>query len=212
MTRNGKIARLPRAIREQVNRKLDDGITGVEIVEWLNSLPEAQALMAAEFDGRPIREQNLSEWKAGGYRDWQMRQEALEMVRSLAEEAGDLKKAAAKEEPLTEALALWVASRYAVAAKKLAAEGVDNEAHWKLLRAFCSDIVALRQGDHSAENLKIERKRLALAKKEYELKFKDKVELGLATMLSEIRGRPDVMALFKPFRDAYVRDYSDEAA
>ena len=211
MTRNGKIARLPRAIREQVNRKLDDGITGVEIVEWLNTLPEAQALMAAEFDGRPIREQNLSEWKAGGYRDWQMRQEALEMVRSLTEDAGDLKKATAKE-PLTESLALWVAARYAVAAKKLAAEGVDNEAHWKLLRAFCSDIVALRQGDHSAENLKIERKRLALAKKEYELKFKDKVELGLATMLSEIRGRPDVMALFKPFRDAFVRDDCPEAA
>ncbi len=210
MTRNGKIARLPRSIREQVNRKLDDGITGVEIVEWLNSLPEAQALMAAEFDGRPIREQNLSEWKAGGYRDWQMRQEALEMVRSLAEEAGDLKKAV--EEPLTEALALWVASRYAVAAKKLAAEGLDGEAHWKLLRAFCSDIVALRQGDHSAENLKIERKRLALAKKEYELKFKNKVELGLATMLSEIRGRPDVMALFKPFRDAYVRGDCPKAA
>ena len=59
MTRNGKIARLPRSIREQVNRKLDDGITGVEIVEWLNTLPEAQALMAAEFDGRPIREQRL---------------------------------------------------------------------------------------------------------------------------------------------------------
>ena len=210
MTRNGKIARLPRAIREQVNRKLDDGITGVEIVEWLNTLPEAQALMAAEFDGRPIREQNLSEWKAGGYRDWQMRQEALEMVRSLAEEAGELKKAV--EEPLTEALALWVASRYAVAAKKLAAEGVDNETHWKLLRAFCRDLVALRKGDHSAETLKIERKRLALAKKEYELKFKNKLKLGIDTMLSEIRGRPDVMALFKPFRDAYVRDDCPEAA
>ena len=211
MTRNGKIARLPRSIREQVNRKLDDGITGVEIVEWLNTLPEAQALMAAEFDGHPIREQNLSEWKAGGYRDWQMRQEALEMVRSLAEEAGDLKKAAA-EEPLTEALALWVAARYAVAAKKMAAEGVDGEAHWKLLRAFCSDIVALRQGDHSAENLKLERKRLKLAEKEYELKFKNKLELGIDTMLTEIRGRPDVMALFKPFRDAYVRDDSPEVA
>ena len=210
MTRNGKIARLPRAIREQVNRKLDDGITGVEIVEWLNTLPEAQALMAAEFDGRPIREQNLSEWKAGGYRDWQMRQEALEMVRSLAEEAGELKKAV--EEPLTEALALWVASRYAVAAKKLAAEGVDNETHWKLLRAFCRDLVALRKGDHSAETLKIERKRLALAKKEYELKFKNKLKLGIDTMLSEIRGRPDVMALFKPFRDAFVRDDCPEAA
>ena len=211
MTRNGKIARLPRSIREQVNRKLDDGITGVEIVEWLNTLPEAQALMAAEFDGRPIREQNLSEWKAGGYRDWQTRQEALEMVRSLAEEAGDLKKAAAKE-PLTESQALWVAARYAVAAKKMAAEGMDGEAHWKLLRAFCSDIVALRQGDHSAENLKIERKRLELEEKEYELKLRNKAELGLAAVGDEIRGHRDIRALFEPFREACLKEFTDKAA
>jgi len=211
MTRNGKIARLPRAIREQVNRKLDDGITGVEIVEWLNTLPEAQALMAAEFDGRPIREQNLSEWKAGGYRDWQMRQEALEMVRSLAEEAGELKKAA-KEEPLTEALALWVASRYAVAAKKLAAEGMDGEAHWKLLRAFCSDIVALRQGDHSAENLKLERKRLELAEKEYETKLENKIDLGLKTLAKEIRAKPNVLQAFEQFCEVYTRERSAKAA
>ena len=211
MTRNGKIARLPRSIREQVNRKLDDGITGVEIVEWLNSLPEAQALMAAEFDGRPIREQNLSEWKAGGYRDWQMRQEALEMVRSLAEEAGELKMAA-KEEPLTEALALWVASRYAVAAKKLAAEGMDGEAHWKLLRAFCSDIVALRQGDHSAENLKLERKRLELAEKEYETKLENKIDLGLKTLAKEIRAKPNVLQAFEQFCEVYTRERSAKAA
>ncbi len=211
MTRNGKIARLPRSIREQVNRKLDDGITGVEIVEWLNTLPEAQALMAAEFDGRPIREQNLSEWKAGGYRDWQMRQEALEMVRSLAEEAGELKKAA-KEEPLTEALALWVASRYAVAAKKLAAEGMDGEAHWKLLRAFCSDIVALRQGDHSAENLKLERKRLELAEKEYETKLENKIDLGLKTLAKEIRAKPNVLQAFEQFCEVYTRERSAKAA
>ena len=211
MTRNGKIARLPRSIREQVNRKLDDGITGVEIVEWLNSLPEAQALMAAEFDGRPIREQNLSEWKAGGYRDWQMRQEALEMVRSLAEEAGDLKKAAAKE-PLTEALAIWVAARYAVATKKMAAEGVEGEAHWKLLRAFCSDIVALRQGDHSAENLKIERKRLELEEKEYEMEWKSKTQLALNALADDVRSKPHILAAFQPFREAVLKEVSDKAA
>ena len=210
MTRNGKIARLPRSIREQVNRKLDDGITGVEIVEWLNTLPEAQALMAAEFDSRPIREQNLSEWKAGGYRDWQMRQEALEMVRSLAEEAGDLKKAA-EEEPLTEALALWVASRYAVAAKKLAAEGMEGEAHWKLLRAFCSDIVALRQGDHNAEKLKLERKRLALAKKAQEVKIKRQTDLALDEFAEVLKKCPDLRQTYIEFRNT-VKERLHEAA
>jgi hypothetical protein len=34
---------------------------------WLNSLPEVQARLATEFDGRAVNEQNLSAWKQGGY-------------------------------------------------------------------------------------------------------------------------------------------------
>ena len=45
--------------------------------------------MAAEFDGKPIREQNLSEWKQGGYRDWMAQQEALEMAERLGENAAE---------------------------------------------------------------------------------------------------------------------------
>ena len=52
MTRNGKIARLPQTIREQINRRLLNGDEGKQIAEWLNTLPEVQALMAAEFDGQ----------------------------------------------------------------------------------------------------------------------------------------------------------------
>ena len=66
MTRNGKIARLPCRIRTQLNRRLQDGELGPQLVEWLNALPEAQKILAAEFGGRPINEQNLSEWRLGG--------------------------------------------------------------------------------------------------------------------------------------------------
>jgi hypothetical protein len=58
----GKIGRLPKAIQEQVNRRLDNGEKGWPLVAWLNSLPEVSAVMAAEFAGQPIREQNLSRW------------------------------------------------------------------------------------------------------------------------------------------------------
>src|SRR5882724_4449314 len=75
MTRNGKIARLSKALREELNRCIDNSEQGKSLVKWLNSLPKVQAVMSAEFDGKPIREQNLSEWKKGGYRDWQARQE-----------------------------------------------------------------------------------------------------------------------------------------
>jgi len=65
MTRRGKIARLPLAIREMVNRRLENGVEGKQIVGWLNSLPKVRALLAAEFDGQPVNEPNLSHWKTG---------------------------------------------------------------------------------------------------------------------------------------------------
>jgi hypothetical protein len=68
--RNGRIARLPRAIREELNQRLDEGQSGQSLVAWLNTLPEVISLADAEHDGKPLREQNLSEWRKGGYRDW----------------------------------------------------------------------------------------------------------------------------------------------
>jgi hypothetical protein len=83
MTRRGKIARLPKNIRDQVNQRLDDGEQGARLVAWLNSLPEAQAILARDFDGKAIREQNLSEWRKGGYREWQATSQLLEMAQRL---------------------------------------------------------------------------------------------------------------------------------
>ena len=87
MTRNGKIARLPKAIRDQLNRRLEDGQPGVRVVEWLNTLPEVHTVLTEQFDGRAINEVNLSEWKAGGFLDWQARQEMLAHTQELVEEA-----------------------------------------------------------------------------------------------------------------------------
>lgn len=42
MTRTGKIAWLPRTIREQLNRRLEDGEPGSDLVAWLNALPPAR--------------------------------------------------------------------------------------------------------------------------------------------------------------------------
>jgi hypothetical protein len=90
MTRNGKIARLPRHVREELNRRLDNGEPGVGLVEWLNNHPDAQRMLTRHFDGRPVNEQNLTEWKHGGFLDWQRHQESCEWVRSLADEADHL--------------------------------------------------------------------------------------------------------------------------
>jgi hypothetical protein len=157
-TRNGKIARLPKAVREELNRRLCDGEPGNQLVAWLNALPEVQRIVATEFGGRAVREQNLSEWKQGGYADWLRQQEALELVCSLSADGEELQTAAV--EPLTEKLVLWLAARYAVATRKMAGKDGNTEMDWKRLRELCNDVVALRRGDHSAARLKIEQERL----------------------------------------------------
>jgi hypothetical protein len=164
VTRTGKIARLPKAIRDELNRRLSDGEPGKDLVAWLNALPEVQRIVA-EFGGRPVREQNLSEWKQGGYEDWLRQQEALELVHHLSAEAEDLQVAAG--DPLSDKLGLLLVAQYAVGIRKLAGPK-DGEVDWARLREMCSDVVALRRGDHSAARLKIEQARLDREREETE--------------------------------------------
>jgi hypothetical protein len=88
MTRKGKIARLPKHIREELNCKLDDGELGVKLVEWLNALPEVNAVLKADFEGQPISESNLTQWKKGGFLDWLARREAREVIQDWPVECG----------------------------------------------------------------------------------------------------------------------------
>jgi hypothetical protein len=159
MTRTGKIARLPREIRDQLNRRLEQGEPGVRLVPWLNGLPDVQRVLASDFAGRPISEQNLSEWKAGGYRDWLARQETLAQARDLAADASEL--AQATEGRLTDHLATVLAARYAAALVGWNGE-LTGEFRGKLraLHGLCQDIVELRRGDHSGARLNLERDRL----------------------------------------------------
>ncbi len=85
MSRNGKIAHLPRAIRDQLNQRLDDGQEAKELAAWLNSLPEVQAVLTTHFERRPINEVNLSQWKQGGFVNWQSLQQRREWLARLIE-------------------------------------------------------------------------------------------------------------------------------
>jgi hypothetical protein len=155
MTRTGKIARLPKAVRDQLNKNLEDGVPGVRLVDWLNSLPEVQQVLMDQFDGRGINESNLSEWKTGGFLDWQARRDMLLHAQELAEEAEDL--TAAVPGNLAEHLSVIVAGRYAELLNKW--NGDVDEAFMKQLkglRLLCQDVAVLRRGacrtGHKAEN------------------------------------------------------------
>ena len=152
--RVGKIARLPEPVREELNERLHRGELGRECVEWLNFLPEVQAVLARDFGGRPILAQNLSEWRHGGYRDWLAGREARRVAVELGQTAlaGNSVREACPD--LTDTLAFWVAARYSVDLHRVDSTE-DPQARWKLLRQMTRDIVDLRRGDHRAKAMNL---------------------------------------------------------
>ncbi len=163
--RTGKIARLPRDIRDQLNRRLQDGEPGKTLVAWLNAQPKVQAMLKAHFDGRGVTVNNLSEWTQGGYRDWLVQQEAVEAVQRMEAESDEL--AEVSKTPVINLLSQRLAARYAVAAQAL--NRADGKVDVKLLRELCSDVVALRRSDQRAKRLQIEHDRLKLERDQFKV-------------------------------------------
>ena len=158
MTRRGKIGRLPRVIREELNRRLEDGESGRRLVAWLNSLPETKRVLAREFGGRVINGQNLSEWRRGGFQMWNGQREMVSQVQTLTADAKELERASSGE--LANHLSTVLAARYG----KLLLDWdgkmtKEMGREMRALRGLCLDVVRLRRGEHSAARLELERKR-----------------------------------------------------
>ena len=141
--RHGKIARLPRKFRDELNRRLDEGWAGPALLQWLNGLPETKRLIKEQFNGQAISQQNLSQWRLGGYRDWLLNQEAREAVEDFVADSRGLEGKMGFE--FADKLALWLCMRYAVMTRHL--ERMDPLESWRPLRQMCRDVVALRRGD-----------------------------------------------------------------
>ncbi|HEX4644310.1 MAG TPA: hypothetical protein VH598_01750 [Verrucomicrobiae bacterium] len=158
MSRIGKIARLPRDLRDQLNHRLQDGENGVTLIEWLNAQPKVRAALKKDFEGRPISEQNLSDWKQGGYRDWERHEETRAMVRDLAERSGDLELDSAGLE-ISQRYSAVLAAELVRATQELLAQTTDPRERWDLLRQALQELVRLRKEDHKAAHLAMDRER-----------------------------------------------------
>lgn len=166
-TRNGKIARLPKAIREEINQRLEDGATAVSLVEWLNGLPEVQDLIQSQFGGHPILEQNLSQWKGGGYQDWLRKQEAKELVEEIYEKGQELKEQMKDRPPLAEVLSHWLNARYVVTTRQV--EQAEGPEGWRMLRQMCGDVARLRRLDQHDRRLAQNDRRLDIEQQRVEI-------------------------------------------
>lgn len=145
--RKGKIARLPLSVRLELNRRMRDGATGAQLCGWLESLPAVEAVMVEQFHGEPVKPQNLSEWRAGGYREWLREEERVEQIRALSEMSYRLAQAAGGN--MSEGAA-------AVAAAKIQTllDGLEGEDLAKIVPALTglrmAEIAALREKNQRA--------------------------------------------------------------
>ena len=156
MTRNGKIARLPESIRNELNQRLLDGERGVALVAWLNSLPQVQAVMREAFEGRPITEDNLSQWRNGGYLAWEAGQRMGDNVSSFMDGTAALKAAA--RGALTDRMALVLTS--AMIGQVLRLESMpDGVEKARTLRELRLSLLALKKSELYAHRLKIEKRK-----------------------------------------------------
>ena len=181
MTRLGKIARLPREIREELNVRLNNGEVGRLLVDWLNGLPAAQAVLKERFEGRPISEQNLSEWKQGGYEDWLRHQENCAYAAMLTEMAGDLEKEAGKtrlEERLVTPLVMALARML-----REAEESTDVAERLKMILEVGRQLTQLRRGSQQGERLRIAQEQWAEKKSEIAQREHEEAEQAVRTQM-----------------------------
>jgi hypothetical protein len=77
MSRPGKITLLPKDVREELNRRLDQGLPGRRVLAWLNGLPDVKEVLGRFFNGRPVNAPNLTHWRQSGYAEWQVRRQLM---------------------------------------------------------------------------------------------------------------------------------------
>ena len=82
--RNGKVARLPKPIRDKLSTMILDGVPYSQIIRTLGK------------DTAHLNEQNLSNWKSGGYLEWLREfyitraiQSKYEFAQAIVDKAGD---------------------------------------------------------------------------------------------------------------------------
>ena len=75
---NGKIARLPKVVRDQVNQMLLDGVPYADIIQRLGD------------HGHDLNVAHIGEWKRRGYQDWLLQQEWLDRMTSKTSFSTDI--------------------------------------------------------------------------------------------------------------------------
>ena len=164
-SRRGKIARLPAAIRRQLNERLEDGEPAKPLILWLHSLPEVQAVLAAQFAGQPITPNNLTRWKQGGFQDWLEDQRALEAAAAVFEQADDLKAMA--QEDLADRMTLVLTAKMALELQRIN-RLPDGDKKSRLWRQLLGSLNLVRRGNLQGQRIQVEREKLGFRRERHQ--------------------------------------------
>ena len=137
--RVGKIARLPEPIREALNQRLLNGISGKKLAVWLNALPEVTKVVTELFAGRSITEHNISEWRQGGHQDWLRQMETRERVLRITDQYKD----SDSEVRMARRLQSLMTAELTDAADQLH-QMKDGNARWERLRKISKELCRLQ--------------------------------------------------------------------
>jgi hypothetical protein len=160
-TPNGKIARLPRNIRDELNQRLENGEPADAILPWLNALPEVQAMLADQFAASPVNQQNLTNWRHGGYQYWLEGREHHNLVRELVQDAKEF-TALPGAPDLARQMSTVFLAELVLSARKAQTELTDPAEQFERLRSLLHAVSQVRREDCLTERLALDRERQAL--------------------------------------------------
>jgi len=122
-------------------------------------LPQVKTVLAEHFAGRPINEQNLSDWRQGGFEEWLAHQDLLAQAAELAANRQELEAIAPGQsaaELLTQAITFRFGAILASQGPELDAKSLNQI---RALTRLCQSVVKVRRCEQDAARLKIETQR-----------------------------------------------------
>jgi hypothetical protein len=176
-THIGKIGRLPSKIRDAVGQRLEDGQRGVEILSWLNGLPDVQRVLREQFGGRPISKQNLSAWRNDGHVAWLARHDKRQVRQGVTETAEGLHEAAGGRD-LVNDIAQILMLEIGQQGLDLVRSETNAERRWRRLCDLRRQLTRLRREDQQLEELAFQREKQAREERIMERAFVRRPELA----------------------------------
>lgn len=121
-------------------------------------------MLATLFGASPLSQQNLTNWRRGGYQHWLHQQEHRHLAREAVQEVKDL-AGDPNVAVLADQLSTFLVAQLAVSARTVRGEVTDPKEQWERLRAMLRTVGQVRREDYLTGRLALDRERQAFVVK-----------------------------------------------